>query len=349
MKRTNHNSSMTFKLVFLVFISIIISSLFVGLISLFIIRHFELEHNFMVYPALFIGVPLIASALISIMLSTLASKKPLTELKYFITAIDRVANGDFTVNLDEKKSTVMNQTYKSFNSMVKELNSIQMLRNDFISNFSHEFKTPIVSIRGFAKLAKDTTISIDERNEYLDIIISEINRLVTLSNHTLLLTQLEAQEYVLEKEMFTLDEQIRECIVLLQNQWERKELNFKIELENMVFNGNKDLLQQLWINLLANAIKFTDVKGDIAISLTNTNDNAIVIISDSGVGMDRETQKRIFDKFYQGDSSRKTEGIGLGLSIVKRIVTLCGGTIDVNSEINIGTSFSIVLPNKTSK
>ena len=131
--------------------------------------------------------------------------------------------------------------------MVAELNSVQILRNDFISSFSHEFKTPIVSIRGFAKLAKTPNISIQERNEYLDIIISEINRLVNLSNSTLLLTQLESQEIVLEKEDFNLDEQLRQSIVLLQDKWEEKNINFNLDLDNLIINGNKTLLQQLWL------------------------------------------------------------------------------------------------------
>lgn len=235
--------------------------------------------------------------------------------------------------------------YQSFNSMVKELKIIEILRTDFISHFSHEFKTPIVSIKGFANLAKSENISKEERDEYLNIIINEIDRLVTLSNQTLLLTRLESIEIVVDKELYNLDEQIRQSILLLQNQWEEKNINLKIDLEKVKISSNKDLLQQLWINILNNSIKYSYDGGNIHVVLKEKDENSIqVIIKDNGIGIDDETLKHIFTKFYQVDSSRKTEGLGLGLSIVKIIIDLCEGSIDVKSEKGKGTTFFITLP-----
>ncbi|NLN50337.1 MAG: HAMP domain-containing histidine kinase [Acholeplasmataceae bacterium] len=345
MKHKKSKTNMRFRFQFIIINSYIFSSLLVGLLTLLVIRSFQLESALELFPILFIGIPLLASGIISLIFTIIASESSLKELNYFIAAIDDVSRGDFSVELDEKSSKVLKPVYRSFNQMVAELNSVQILRNDFISSFSHEFKTPIVSIRGFAKLAKTPNISIQERNEYLDIIISEINRLVNLSNSTLLLTQLESQEIVLEKEDFNLDEQLRQSIVLLQDKWEEKNINFNLDLDNLIINGNKTLLQQLWLNVLDNAIKFSNPGSTITTSLKDYDEkNVLIKIVDQGIGMSEDTVKQIFNKFYQADPSRSSHGIGLGLSIANRIIDLCQGKIEVFSEINKGTSFLISLP-----
>lgn len=342
MKSKNPNMKVKFRTITIN--SVIFSSLLVTFTSFIVIRSFQLEAAFQIFPILFIGVPLLASGIVSIIFTIIATEKSHKELNDFLDAINKVAEGDFSVKLDAKKSKVLNLIYLSFNQMVDELNSVQILRNDFISSFSHEFKTPIVSIRGFAKLAKMPDITTEERNEYLDIIITEINRLVSLSNSTLLLTNLESKELIIEKEQYNLDEQIRESIVLLQDKWEEKNINFNLELDEVVYNGNKDLLQQLWINIIDNAIKFSDFKSNINVSLDSKEDFVEVKITDEGIGMNEETLKQIFNKFYQQDPARQSEGIGLGLSISKRIVDLTEGQISAISEIDKGTTFTILLP-----
>lgn len=340
-KKTN----MKLKFTVITINSVIFSSLLVTFTTFIVIKSFELEDAFQLFPVLFIGLPLLASGIVSIIFTIIATEKSHKELHNFMVAIDKVAEGDFSVKLDESKTKALRLLYSSFNRMVRELNSVQILRNDFISSFSHEFKTPIVSIRGFAKLAKLPETTPEERNEYLDIIITEINRLVSLSNSTLSLTYLESKELVIEKEIFQLDEQIRESIVLLQDKWESKNIDFNLELENIKYNGNKDLLQQLWINIIDNAIKFSHNSGTISILLKDFDEKNIqVSIIDEGIGMDNETIKQIFNKFYQFDSSRQLKGIGLGLSISKRIVDLCDGKISVISENDKGSTFKILLP-----
>ncbi len=228
--------------------------------------------------------------------------------------------------------------------MTQELSSIQTFRSDFINNFSHEFKTPIVSIRGFAKLLKEGDLTEEERQEYLDIIISESERLADLSTNVLNLSKYESIEIVSDVKPFRIDEQIRRTLVLLESKWEKKDLDMNVELEEIVYNGNAELLQLIWINLLDNAIKFTKNNGNIQIRLSKWNGGIRFQVQDDGTGMDQQTQAHIFDKFYQADNSHKTNGNGLGLTLVKRIVELCKGRIEVQSEIGNGSVFTVWLP-----
>jgi signal transduction histidine kinase len=233
---------------------------------------------------------------------------------------------------------------RSFNEMAQELSSIETLRSDFISNISHEFKTPIVSIKGFAKRLKKGTLSEEQRNEYIDIIISESDRLTRLSSNVLLLSRLENTEKVMEKALYPLDEQIRRAILLLEPQLQKKRLEVDAKIESVQIFAGEEVLSHLWINLLGNAIKFSPDGGTVGISLTQNGSEAVVTVSDTGAGMDEEMQRHIFDKFYQGDTSRATEGNGLGLSLVKRILELENGRISVDSEPGKGTRFIVSLP-----
>lgn len=342
-KKKKQHTTFSFKSV--LFFSITLSTLLIGSITLAIINVYILDNADIIAAAIVVGIPLVASSITSIFIAVASTKRRFYELNSFLRALDKVSKGDFSVYLDNKGVKTMAPVYNSFNVMVKELQGIEMLRGDFISNFSHEFKTPIVSIKGFANLAKSDNISKQERDEYLDIIINEINRLVTLSNQSLLLAKLESKEIVIDKKLFSLDEQIRQSIVLLQNEWEEKNIDLSIDLDNVKINSNQDLLQQLWLNIFSNAIKYNNEGGTISVVLNEKDDKTVlVVIEDSGIGIDEETIKYIFNKFFQADYSRKTEGLGLGLSIVKRIIELCDGTIDVESKKNKGTTFFITLP-----
>lgn len=328
----------TYRLTFLIFFSIIIASFITVLITLIFIYVFRVDYVFLRNPFYMISISLAASAIIASVISAITSKRSMAELNRFLKAIDLVSKGDFAIRLEEPKSIQMKVIYNNFNQMVSELSSIETLRSDFVSNFSHEFKTPIVSIKGFAKLLLDEDLNDAEKKEFLEIIYHESNRLVMLSENTLNITKLETQHFVIEKKEYPLDEQIRRCVLLLQNQWEQKEINLNLELESVTYVGSFDLMQQLFINLISNAIKFSNDQGDIAISLSSLNGSHVFVISDNGIGMTKATVSRIFDKFYQGDLSHATEGNGLGLAIVKRIVNLIDGVIEVKSDENNGTT-----------
>ncbi|MGM1044538.1 MAG: HAMP domain-containing sensor histidine kinase [Bacillota bacterium] len=277
-------------------------------------------------------------------LTAFLSKKALNPIRKVIDATHKVAGGDFSVKVDIKGIGELEELSQSFNKMTQELSSIETLRSDFVNNFSHEFKTPIVSLRGFAKLLKENNLTDEERREYLDIIITESERLAALSTNVLTLSKYENLEIVADKAPFRLDEQIRKSIVLMEPKWSAKEITVNVDLDKVIYSGNEDLTQQIWLNLLDNAIKFSDQGGLINITLVYENDEIRFVIQDNGSGMDDQTKAHIFDKFYQGDTSHSKTGYGLGLPLVKRIVELCGGDVGVQSQSGKGSIFTVVLP-----
>jgi len=287
---------------------------------------------------------LLFSLFLGTTISIFLSKRALTPLRTVINATHQVAQGDFHVRVTSKGVRELEELSHSFNKMVAELASTETLRKDFINNFSHEFKTPILSIRGFAKLLQEGNLDESDRTEYLGIIISEADRLASLSTNVLNLSKYENIEILPEKSTFSLDEQIRRTLVILEPKWSEKNLEIDIKLEEITFNGNVDLTQQVWLNLLDNAIKFSEVGGNIQLRLQRWNHGVKFTLKDSGEGMDKETASHIFEKFYQGDTSRSKTGNGLGLAIVKRIIELHNGTIEVESEVGIGTEFKVFLP-----
>ncbi|MCL2188942.1 MAG: HAMP domain-containing histidine kinase [Defluviitaleaceae bacterium] len=273
------------------------------------------------------------------------SRHALRPIRRLVEAMRKVAQGDFTVRAEGKDSIhELEDLYTSFNQMTRELSSTQTLRNDFINNFSHEFKTPIVSIRGFAKLLKEGDLTEAERQEYLEIIIAESQRLSALATNVLNLSKYEAMEIVAKKEAFRLDEQLRRTIAMTEPLWAEKSLNMDIALEEVTFNGNADLIQQAWLNLIDNAIKFSPIGGRCIMRLIHLHGKVRFTLQDEGEGMDEETQGHIFDKFYQGDASHSRTGNGLGLPMVRRIVELHGGGIYVKSAPNEGSAFEVILP-----
>ncbi|WIV17265.1 HAMP domain-containing sensor histidine kinase [Paenibacillus polygoni] len=279
-------------------------------------------------------------------LTAFLSKKALNPIRKVIASIHQVAAGDFSVKVDIKGIGELEELSESFNKMTQELASIETLRSDFINNFSHEFKTPIMSIRGFAKLLQENDLTEEERQEYLDIIVAESERLATLSSNVLTLAKYENLEIVVDQAPFRLDEQIRRTIILMEPKWSVKDLNVNLDLEEVTFVGNEEFIQQIWINLLDNAIKFSYPGGSIDIRLTKSDNEIRFMIQDEGVGMDEATIAHIFDKFFQGDASHAKKGNGLGLSLVKRIVDLCGGEIIVQSELGSGSIFTVLFYSK---
>lgn len=291
-------------------------------------------------PILFIGL---ASMAIGTMMAFIIYNYVFHGFDDFLKAMSRVSKGDFEVKMPESEN-YLNEMYDSFNKMVQSLKSIETLKTDFISNFSHEFKTPIASICGFAKLLKNPELSREEREEFINIIITESNRLTYLAQNTLSLSKLENQEQVFEQKAYSLDEQIRKCALLFQTELEDKEIDFDINEDEITYYGNEALMSQLWINLISNAIKFTPRHGSITVRAKNEAGTITVSVSDSGCGMDGDTKNRIFEKFYQGEESHTGAGNGLGLSIAKKIVEIAKGKISVESEIGAGSTFTVTLP-----
>lgn len=259
----------------------------------------------------------------------------------------QIAKGDYSVrvNYDGRVEEIDN-TIKNFNFMAQELNSVEMMRNDFIGNISHEFKTPLTSITGYATLLQDADLSEEERQIYIEKLFFNVEKLNDLTGNILALSRLENQSILSQPVSFRLDEQIREAIVVLEPKWSEKNTQLNIDLEEICYVGQKTLLFHVWQNLIGNAIKFTEQDGRVSISLAKISGELSVQISDDGVGMDEQTQAHIFEKFYQGDTSRRSHGNGLGLALCKEILDRCGGSVAVHSEIGSGTTFTVTLPEK---
>lgn len=293
---------------------------------------------------LFISINVTIASVFTFMISVLINNfmKPVKKL---MEATDKVSQGDFSIRLKEDNVPPdIRDMNVSFNKMAKELGSIETLTNDFIVNVSHEFKTPIAAIEGYATLLQDSTLSDEERIEYTKIILDSSRQLSSLSGNILKLSKLETQEIIPDKKYFSLDEQLRQALLFLESQWSKKNIDIDMDLKTTTYYGSEDLLMQVWLNIFGNAIKFTPENGLIVTRLKNTPKGICVSISDNGIGMSEDVKDKIFDKFYQGDKSRNFQGNGLGLTLVKKILDLCKCEINVTSKINEGTTFNIYLP-----
>lgn len=327
-----------------VFLIMLTTSLIMTPLAFFMIHYgnLTLHGRFPFAPILII---LLFSVAIGTIITSIIGKRILAPITKFSKATNEIAKGNFEIELDESHwVNELSEMAVHFNRMVRELRSIETLRTDFVVNVSHEFKTPLASIEGYATLLQDHSLTEEERDEYTKVIIDSARQLSTLSGNILKLSKLENQELIPEKQTYRLDEQIRQAILLLEPQWNSKELELNIELMKVLYEGNEELMMQVWLNLLGNAIKFTPDHGEITVSLTTDTRFISVQISDTGIGMSEDVQKHMFEKFYQGDKARSADGNGLGLPLVRRIVDLCGGEIEVHSKSGLGTTFSIKLP-----
>ena len=267
--------------------------------------------------------------------------KPIIEIS---NAAREVATGNFAIETTHKSNDELGTLSKDFNLMVKELGNMEYLRKDFISSVSHEFKTPIASIKGFAEMLQDKSLSDEDFRLYTGIIIEETGRLSHLSENMLRLSRLDNQSIPENKREFMLDEQIRKSIVLLEEKWSKKDLYLDLDLEQIIYSGDEGLIQQIWLNLIENAIKFSEESGKIFIKARKFPYHVCIEIKDQGIGIDKIDQSRVYEKFFQADKTHSKEGSGLGLSIVKKIVEICNGEIKLISEGGNGTTFVIRLP-----
>jgi len=323
---------------------VVVLSVFVGL--LFIINHYQLvspEKEGHLFPFYFI---IFLSLMIGAALSFFVGQRILQPIGNLRQAMNKVSKGDFSIQLNEQHQMEdVEELYHDFNVMVKELNSIETLRNDFVSTISHEFKTPIATIKGYVQLLQNEALSQEDRQNYLERMLDGTQQLTHLTDNILKLSKLDNQGLGLDFQRFRLDEQIREVILFLQPKWEQLDLTLDIDLPHTDYYGNEEFLYQVWSNLMDNAIKYSKQNGSIYVHLKNEAEGQTIIIRDEGIGMTNEVAERIFDKFYQSDTSRKTKGNGLGLALAKQIVELHHGSIKVNSSLNEGSNFKIFLPN----
>lgn len=284
----------------------------------------------------------IASLILGTVIAAFVSNQSLKPLQKIIEATDKIADGDYSPRVNLRGPEEFRELGRKFNHMAEELGSVEMLRSDFINNFSHEFKTPIVSIRGFAKMLQRSDLTEEERNEYLETIISESERLTELAANVLSLSKIEGQSILTDKKQFNVSEQIRLVIALLDGKWSSKNITFDFDCGERYIVGNEELLKQVWINLLDNAVKFSPCGGTVTIRITELINGVKITIADEGSGISAKALPHIFDKFYQGDTSHTTKGNGLGLTIASRIIKLHDGRIRVDSNAS-GTTFDVEL------
>ncbi|MDO4733228.1 MAG: HAMP domain-containing sensor histidine kinase [Bacillota bacterium] len=274
------------------------------------------------------------------------SRIPMKPVNHLLNIMQRLAAGDFSPRIilpsPWNRHPGMRELAQSFNKMAEELESTEMLRSDFINNFSHEFKTPIVSIAGFAKLLKRESLT-PQQAEYVRIIEEESRRLSQMATNVLDLTQVENQAILTDLQIYNLSEQLRSCILLLSSKWERKDIDFSLRFREHDIQGNQELLKHVWLNLLDNAIKFSPQASTVEIVIKELPEILEVSLSNPGMEITPEQQSRIFNKFYQADESHSSEGNGVGLAIVKKVVDLHGGKISVHSENGINL-FTVQLP-----
>ena len=300
-------------------------------------------------PVVLVLIALPASILLGTFFSVIVSKQILRPVDDLIRATERISRGDFSTPVPVRfRKNQFSRLIESFNEMERELSGIEIFRKDFIGNVSHEFKTPLNAIRGYVRELSDPSLSDAERSEYIRIITEACDRLTGMTTGILLLSKLENQRFVSEREEYDLTEQVRDAILMQEREWTKKEIELSLDLdETVTYSSNSEMLFHVWENLLSNAIKFCPAQGGvIKIACHRLDGGVSVVFSDNGAGMNEETEKHIFEAFYQGDTSHKAEGNGLGLPLVKRIVDLHGGRVDVASQPGEGATFTVFLPDE---
>lgn len=335
--------------VFLIFISCLINSGIAMLVVYFLVHNRILILSNTVAPdveLLILSVAILA-LVVGLIVALMVSKFPMKPIRNLIIGMDRLASGDFKTRVNAG-SIMRNyppfvEAVDSFNKMAEELERTEMLRSDFINNFSHEVKTPIVSIAGFARLLKRGSLGREQELEYLNAIEEESMRLSYMATNVLNLTKVENQRILTNVTRFNLSEQLRNSILLLEREWERKQLDLQLDFREHMICANEELLKQVWINLLHNAVKFAPEGHSVSVRIREDPESLSVSILNTGSTISKDQQDKIFHKFYQADESHSSEGNGVGLAIVKRIVDLHQGRVSVSSG-PCHTEFIVNLP-----
>lgn len=294
--------------------------------------------------ALYMGL---ISLVIGTVLAFTLSNIPLKPVNNIVNMLNRLAAGDFAVRIRLKKPysnfSVVSDMGESFNKMAAELEQTELLRSDFVNNFAHEFKTPIVSIAGFAKVLRRGNLSEEEQKQYIGVIEEESLRLADMATNLLNLSRVENQQLLSDVKEYNLSEQLRSCVLLLENKWEEKNLELNLDFEEYTISASEELLRQAWINLIDNAVKFSPPGGSVSVGIAEADGTLTVTISNTGSSIAPENLEKIFHKFYQEDESHSGKGNGIGLAIVERVVRLHGGEVSADSREGV-TTFTVRLP-----
>ncbi|MFV0363662.1 MAG: ATP-binding protein [Suipraeoptans sp.] len=330
----------------LTFIFMLLTMLIVVIITMCLYR-FDIirETSNPDFPLFALGV---TSIIIGTIIGRIGSKRMIAPLVKISEATKEIANGNYKVDISVNSAArEVNIIAENFKDMAEELSIKETVHNDFINNVSHEFKTPLSAIEGYVTLLQNKNLSEEKRILYTNKILNNTRRLSTLTGNILMLSQLENRDEDIEMERYSLDEQIRQSLLLLEQKWSEKNIELDLELDLIDYNGNSDLLAILWKNLLENAIKYSKDNSKVHVGLKKENNMIRADVIDNGIGMSEDVAKRIFEKFYQGDTSHSSQGNGLGLALAKRIVNLHGGTIEVVNNEKQGTRFTVMLPIRT--
>ena len=348
-KRTNR-VSLTLLLSVVVFFALLIAILLaLGLVMLLIQLHVFKGVSEEIRMSNVLMVMVLISLVMGAALMVVMGKIPVNPINIFVNGLNNLAAGNFKTRISYKgplaNQPAVQEVTESFNKLAKELENTEMLRSDFINNFSHEFKTPIVSIAGFAKLLQRGNLTEEQKMQYLNAIEEESMRLSYMATNILNMTKVENQEILTDVTNFNLSEQIRFAVLLMEDQWSKKNLELQLDFDEHMIDANEELLKQVWINLVGNAVKFAPRCATVAVDICATAESYIVEVSNTGSEIPPEKQKRIFNKFYQADESHAQEGSGIGLAIVKKIVDLHSGWVSVKSGDGM-TTFTVELPKK---
>lgn len=346
-KQKASRTSLTLALAVFVF-AILLAAVAMTAVALVILAKTDVivdsDGNIQLGPALLLMTAI--SLVIGGSLAFFSSRIPLKPINNLINQLNRLAAGDFDARLEFGSTLSSHPAFKeiteSFNKMAEELGNTEMLRRDFINNFSHEFKTPIVSITGFAKLLNKGNLTDEQRALYLRSIEEEAVRLSYMATNILNLTKVENQSILTEVTRYNLSEQVRSAVLLLESKWEEKNVDLQLDFDEFFIEANEELLKQVWINLIDNAVKFVPRCGTVAIKIAEAGSFFKVTVSNTGKEIPEEKQEKIFNKFYQADESHASEGNGIGLAVVKKITELHNGKITVKSENGV-TSFTVIL------
>ncbi len=307
-----------------------------------------LESNMQIRSPLVLGGSLlVVSLLIGSVVTGFVAKVFFDPIGQLRKAMEKVADGDFSVRLEGKYSSKeIMEIYSGFNLMAHELAATEILQTDFVSNVSHEFKTPINAIEGYSMLLQGGENLDGEQREYVDKILFNTQRLSSLVGSILLLSKLENQQIPTDQTSYRLDEQIRQSIVCMEPAWEKKDIEFDVEMEKVEYIGNENMMRHVWDNLIGNAVKFSPRGGTVEIHLIRRGESIVFTVDDCGPGLTEEAQRHIYDKFYQADSLHKHEGNGLGLALVKRIVSIEKGEVVAENLKDGGCRFTVTLHRK---
>jgi len=339
--------SLTLFFAAVVFLSMFVTILLAGIL-VYLATHFGvISLDGEISTSQSIMLMMLLSILIGAALTMAVIRIPLNPFYSIISGMRKLAQGDYKARLNMghlfSMRSLGGEVVETFNTLAAELESTEMLRSDFINNFSHEFKTPIVSIAGFAKLLKRGNLSEEQKLAYLDVIEQESLRLSYMATNVLNLTKVENQSILTDLTEYNLSEQLRTCVLMLEPKWSKRETDLSLEFEEHVIRANEELMKQVWINLIDNAVKFSPVGGAVSISVQETEGELHVSITNTGEEIPPESRERIFNKFYQADESHATEGNGIGLAIVRHITELHRGSVKLRCGDGYNT-FTVSIP-----